>query len=351
MNFEVLEASDARWMELFNALPRAAQDVFYSPGFAQLCQETLDANNSVRCAVCSCEDGSVLLYPFVLRRVRDMVDIAAAGGLYDSISLYGRGGVVGSASNAVLATFHRELAEYMRHSQVFCSFDRLHPLICNERLSPSASVTRNVGGFVVVDLHPTQAQIEASFKPSVRKDIRKALRNGVECFSESNCDHLGEFLDIYYQTMERNSASEFYFFPETFFANLSRYLPGNFSFFYAKCDNRIVSCELVLHCADYSHSFLGGTRRDALPLAANAILKFEIFKKMKALECRFFLLGGGQAPDDGIFQFKKSYAPQGVYPSLIGGTVWQPDIYDLLKQEMLAAGFQLAENRFQFYDN
>lgn len=350
MKFEVLEPGNRRWAELFAALPRAARDVFYSPGFAALCQETLDAAHLVRCAAYSDHAGGVLLYPFVLRRTGELVALPAASDLADTISLYGRGGVVGEASAEGLAVFHRELANYMASQQVFCSFDRLHPVIGNEQLSPPTSTLRNVGGFVVVDLRPSLEDIEASFKSSVRKDIRKAGRNDVKCFVESNCDHLADFLNIYYQTMERNAASEFYYFPKEFFARLPELLPGMFSFIYAVSGDKIISCELVLHCADYSHSFLGGTLREALPLAANPMLKFEICKEMKACGCQYFLLGGGQAPDDGIFNFKKAYAPEGIYQSLVAGTVWNAQTYDTLRKEMLAAGLPVAMNRFQFYD-
>lgn len=350
MTFEVLEPGDRRWGELFSTLPRSARDVFYSPGFASLCQETLDVAHQVRCAAYADDKGGVLLYPFVLRQIEALVGLHTAVGLADTVSLYGRGGVVGEADCEGLATFHHGLADYMAKHQVFCSFDRLHPVIGNQRLNPPAGTLRDVGGFVVVDLRPSQEDIEANFKSSVRKDIRKAARNDVKCFIEGNCDHLAEFLDIYYQTMERNAASEFYYFPKEFFARLPELLPGMFSFFYAVAGNKIISCELVLHCTDYSHSFLGGTLSEALPLAANPMLKLEICKEMKAYGCSYFLLGGGQAPDDGVFNFKKAYAPEGVYPSLVGATVWNKPVYETLRKDMENSGLSVATNRFQFYD-
>jgi hypothetical protein len=150
--------------------------------------------------------------------------------------------------------------------------------------------------------------------------------------------------------MDRNAANDFYYFPEAFFAGLPHYLRGKFLFFYAEHGGEIVSCELVLHHGAYSHSFLGGTWREALPLAANPLLKIAILEQMKALGCEYFLLGGGQAPDDGIFNFKKAYAPDGVLPSYVGGTIWQADTYEGLRQEMLTSGLPMAGNRFQFYD-
>lgn len=346
----VLEPGDQRWSDMFHALPPEAQDVFYAPGFAALCQETLPLSQEVRCAAFTSEEGGILLYPFVRRRTGDIVKDACATGLHDTTSLYGRGGVVGEASELDLALFHSALATYLRDIDVFCSFDRFHPVMGNQALAPPGCAARDVGGFIVVDLRPSFADLEASFKSSVRKDVRKAERNGVTCFSEANCDHLDAFLNIYYKTMDRNAASDFYYFPKSFFAGLQRHMAGQFHFFYAVHEGEIVSCELVLHHGDYCHSFLGGTLREALPLTANSLLKIEIFKRMQALDCKYFLLGGGHAPNDGIFNFKKAYAPDGIKHSFIGGTVLQPDIYARLKEAMRDAGLPTADNRFQFYD-
>lgn len=350
MSFEILDAGSPRWAALFDALPRVAQDVFYAPGFASLCQATLNAGQRVQCAAYAAESGALLLYPFVLRDVDRLAPAAGAEGLADTVSLYGRGGVVGAAEAQELSVFHAELSRYCARQRVFCSFDRFHPVMGNERFSPAPTQLREVGGFVVVRLRPTMEELEASFKSSVRKDLRKAERNGVRCYAEANCDHLADFLEIYYQTMERNAASDFYYFPEAFFAGLPQHLPGQFHFFYAEHEGKVVSCELVLHHADYSHSFLGGTRRESLPLAANPLLKRHICESMMTLGCKYFLLGGGQTAGDGIFNFKKAYAPDGVLPSYVGGTVWNVEPYEALRTSLLAAGRPIAANRFQFYD-
>jgi GNAT acetyltransferase-like protein len=348
--FFILEQDDPRWDVLFNALLPSAQDVFYSVGFARLCQKILPPSEKAICAALSSEDDSVLLYPFVLRTVASLVDVATPEGLQDTISLYGRGGVVGRASADALKYFHRSLAQYMSDHRVLCSFDRFHPVMGNNAFASKGCNICEVGGFVVVDLRKSVEDLKQSFKNSVRKDLRKAVRNGVTCFAESNCDHLSDFLDIYYQTMERNSATDFYYFPEDFFAALPTRLAGQFHFFYAVHEGRIVSCELVLHHGMYSHSFLGGTRRECLPLAANPLLKDTIIGKMKELGCDFFLLGGGQKANDKIFSFKHAYSPDGVLPSLVGGTIWRHADYEGLKRNMVQAGREIRSNRFQFYD-
>ncbi len=127
-------------------------------------------------------------------------------------------------------------------------------------------------------------------------------------------------------------------------------MPDQYHFFYSISAGQIVSCELVLPHGKYGHSFLGGTRREALHLCANPMLKREIIRFLKGQGVEFFLLGGGTRPNDGIFDFKKAYAPEGVLPSRIGGTVWNLNSYEGLKEELSSAGVAIPEGRFQFYD-
>lgn len=351
MTFNILTPNDSEWAALFKRLPKAQQDVFYSPSFAQLCQATLNKEDEVLCAAMAANSG-VILYPFVKRDLGKLTSMSGFGGFCDITSLYGRGGIAASQADPLpLASFHAEMAEYCRNSNVVCGFDRFHPIMANDAFAQAESQIMDVGGFVVVDMRPDLDIIENTFEYSLRKHLRKAERNSITCFAESNCDHLKDFLDIYFHTMDRNAAGQFYYFSEEYFLSLCQKIPGQFHFFYAMANGNIVSCELVLHHGKYCHSFLGGTRNEALPLCPNQMLKREIIKFLKGHGCEYFLLGGGTRPDDGIFNYKKTFAPEGVLPSRIGGTIWNPQAYKQLKEEMSAAGADIAESRFQFYDN
>jgi hypothetical protein len=80
------------------------------------------------------------------------------------------------------------------------------------------------------------------------------------------------------------------------------------------------------------------------------MLKREIVRFLKRRGAEFFLLGGGARPDDGIFHFKKAYAPNGVLPSRIGGTIWNIELYEQLRRDLSIAGAEMQAHRFQFYD-
>jgi|SaaInlStandDraft_4_1057021.scaffolds.fasta_scaffold03819_5 hypothetical protein len=350
MLFSILTTDNVNWDVLFEGLPIEQQDIFYSRSFAKLCEKTLNHKDEVLCAVMTSDDG-VVLYPFVRRNISAMTNFSVASNLYDITGLYGRGGIVASLKNETdLVLFHDEMKSYCNENNIVCAFERYHPIIANEDRISGATEVMDIGGFVAVDLRPEMMEIESSFKQSVRKDLRKSERNGITCFAESNCDHLKEFMDIYYHTMGRNSADDFYYFNEEYFETLCQEIPGKFYFFYAVAEGEVVSCELVLHHGKYCHSFLGGTKREALPLCANPFLKREIIKFFKEHGCDYFLLGGGSKPNDGIFKFKKAYAPDGILPSKIGAMIWNQPAYQQMKEDMLYAGLEVPQNRFQFYD-
>ncbi len=350
MSFSILTTDSTNWDALFESLPIEQQDIFYSPLFARLCEKTLNRKDEVLCAAMTSENG-VVLYPFVKRNISTMTNFSTTSNLYDITGLYGRGGIVTSLINeSDLVLFHDEMKSYCNENNIVCGFDRYHPIIANEDKVSDTTEVIDIGGFVVVDLRPEMTEIESSFKQSVRKDLRKSERNGITYFVESNCEHLKDFMDIYYHTMSRNSADDFYYFNEEYFATLCSEMPGKFYFFYAMAEGEVVSCELVLHHGKYCHSFLGGTKREALPLCANPFLKRGIIKFFKERGCDYFLLGGGSKPDDGIFKFKKAYAPDGVLPSRIGGMIWNHQAYQQIKEDMISAGIIVPKNRFQFYD-
>lgn len=350
MRFEILTPDAPEWLSVFNALPQDQRDVFYHPGFAKLNQLTINRDHEVLCAALVLQDGGAL-YPFVKRNLGTLTGRLDCAGYYDITSLYGRGGIVSSWKNVEDGgEFHTAMDVYCSENKVICGFDRFHPVMENECFASPNEKIMEVGGFVVVDIRPELAEIEKSFKQSVRKDVRKAQRNTITCFSEANCDHLDVFLKIYRHTMTRNAAAEFYYFSTEYFRALQETMPGDFHFFYAQVDGNVVSCELVLHHGKYGHSFLGGTKREALPLGANPALKLEIIRVLKDLGCEYFLLGGGTQPNDGVFNFKKAYAPNGVYSSRIGCEIWDHDIYSALKNAYFLAEGGTTSSRFQFYD-
>jgi hypothetical protein len=97
------------------------------------------------------------------------------------------------------------------------------------------------------------------------------------------------------------------------------------------CDGSdVVSTELLLLSSDAIYSFLGGTIATHFDKRPNDLLKHEVIKWGKAHSFKYYVLGGGAAPEDGIYRYKRSFEPDGIYPFYIRKIVHNKSIYEEL---------------------
>lgn len=348
----LLAPDDLSWAVYFRNLPLEQQDVFYSPEYSELCARYIHRVGRPLCAVFE-TPSFYLMYPFLQRKIRSLVEDegASAADYQDITGVYGRGGLVCNVNEKIdTGQFHTAFRAYCHNNRIICGFDRYHPILQNHHLVDKATKILDVGDFVVVDLDRSMSEIESNFKHAVRKNIKKAIRAGCEVFSETTLDHLNDFLRVYSSTLDRNHATRFYYIPSAFYQELPLRLSDKYRFFYTAIGDNIVSCELVLFHGLYCHSFVGGSLgeyRDACP---NHLLKREILRFAQSAGCRYYLLGGGSKPYDGIWNYKRGFAPDGSLPSLVGGTVYDEGAYMLLREKMLGAGKTVSKDRVQFYE-
>ena len=173
-----------------------------------------------------------------------------------------------------------------------------------------------------------------------------ARRSEIRIELDETGERLEDFLGLYRHTMERREADERYDFPREYFEGIHRDLAGQFVYAYALAGDRVVSSELVLVSAETVYSFLGGTDRDAFELRPNDLLKHEVILWAKEAGKRRFVLGGGYREDDGIFRYKRSFAPHGLTPFFVGQRVLEPDLYRELTEQR---GDGVAEGYFPAY--
>ena len=311
MSFAVVNADDERWLAAWQAWPE--REVHAHPEYVRLYE---DETSRARCALA---DG--VLYPFLLREL----PFGAEG--VDIVGPYGYGGAfrTGDADpDAFWTAFDAWAAEQGVVSELvrFSLFrDRLLPY-------PGEREQRLVN--VVRDLGPDEDELWMDYEHKVRKNVKKARRSGLSVEIDETGARLDEFLRLYGHTLERRSAADRYRFPSDFFERIRDRLPGHFVYAHVIESERIVSTELALLSAASAYSFLGGTHEDAFALRPNDLLKVELIRWAKATGKQRFVLGGGFVADDGIFRYKRSFAPHGLVPFEIGKRVLRPDVYDEL---------------------
>jgi len=332
-----------RWDRIVRSF--ADYDVNYLSGYAKAFQ----LNGEGEPMLFYYDDGDTRAVNVVMKR-----DIAMAVPFKNKLPLdtwfdlstpYGYGGfwIEGAGFESVEDSYEK----YCHEEGFISEFVRFH-LFSNYQTyfkGKSESHSRNV----VRSLELSQDDMMMDFEHKVRKNIKKACSAGLEVEIDTTGERLYEFLDVYYDTMKRNSANSNFFFSENFFRLINN-MNGNYAYMHVLDEGKVISSELVIYGTENCYSFLGGTNRDYFHLRPNDLLKYEIIKWAKSKGLKRFILGGGYGEDDGIFKYKKSFAPNGLCNFYIGKRIFSEEKYkELVNIRCNEDGFNIDTQFFPKY--
>lgn len=274
--------------------------------------------NGADSAICVAYERDIALDPHFNGKI-------PAGKYYDLMSPYGYGGYIGNIQNkSSLLEAHRTFCKNLGYVSEVVKF---HPL--SNFASYYKGQLETHFHNIICNLTLSDDDIWASFKPKVRKNVRHANSCNLKIVIDYTGKYLDGFLEIYYSTMERNEADKSYFFPKEFFENLNS-MQGHTAYFYVFYGNKMISAEIVIYDNKCCYSYLGGTDKEFYSMRPNDFLKYEVIKWGKQIGLDFFVLGGGHGSDDGIYQYKTGFAPNGIYDFFIGSDIFSDDKYDEL---------------------
>lgn len=324
-HFRVLSASVAddyaTWLRLWEMLP--GRSVFAHPAYAGL---WLPPGATALCAAFESPVG-IVLFPFHLRKLPQEPWVPSGmEDAHDVITPYGYGGAFAAGDRRALAAeFWACLGEWYAVNRVVAEFVRLS-LFADDILEYPGDV-RELQLNVTRSLDVEEAELWNDYEYKVRKNVRRARSEGLAVVADTTGNRAAEFLAVYHETMDRRGARPEYYVSPEFLDQIRVRLAGHFVYFHVLHGESVVSTELVLHSDTAAYSFLGGTTAGAFSFRPNDLLKHTIILWAKAAGKRTFVLGGGATPHDGIFQYKKSFAPRGCVPFKIGTRVLMEDAY------------------------
>lgn len=326
-SFYIWDADDPRdyqaWVDFWLSWP--GREVSSHPGYVGLFKGDGDR---VMCAAFKSHNGFVL-YAFILRVVRQSP--IATPVLRDITTPYGYGGPFAwglENAETVSRDFWAAFDKWAATNSVVAEFIRFG--LFPEKLLPYPGEVSCRSQNIIRSLDLDDDALFKSFEAKVRKNVRKAVRNGLAVKIDEDGSYLSDFMRIYEDTMNRREASSGYYFPREFFEAIQRNLAGQFAFFHVVLDENIVSTELVLLSHDVSYSFLGGTDSSYFDLRPNDLLKYEIIRWSRSKSLKHFVLGGGAAPNDGIERYKRAFAPSGNVDFLTGQRIFMLEAYEKL---------------------
>ncbi|OGN79794.1 MAG: hypothetical protein A2X26_13290 [Chloroflexi bacterium GWC2_49_37] len=193
---------------------------------------------------------------------------------------------------------------------------------------------------VVVRLDRDPDAVWRGYKHKVRKNVNRANESSLRVVFDKKGEFIDGFIEVYYETMKRTAAAQSFFIPKEQFQSLNNTLGAAGGLIYAHVfdGDKIVSTELLLLSRDAIYSFLGGTLSDAFEKRPNDLLKHEVILWGGKNGYKWYVLGGGVTPGDGIFKYKETFDPGSVLPFYVRKVIHNPETYSKLVQKRIDFG-------------
>jgi hypothetical protein len=234
----------------------------------------------------------------------------------DVITPYGYGGPVGGG-------FWEPYEDWCRTNGVVTTFVRFHPLYANHRDAGPDVHVQPLAGTVAWRLDEEGDLFERMHRHH-RRVVRKALGAGVEATAQLAPESLAGFVSLYEQTMERQEAEDFYYFPPDYWRALETSLRGHVALFEAGDDAKL----LCLHAPPWLHYHLGASSDAGRKLGASSLLFLEAARWAQELGYTRFHLGGGVGgARDSLYEFKLRFDPGGELEAAIGKAIHDQEAY------------------------
>ena len=259
--------------------------------------------------------GYFVAIPLLLRPVAEVVGLESSN-LWDATSVYGYAGPICShreLPDTVVKSFQGAVSQYFRENKVVTAFSRLHPLIPQEHVLRGIGEVIEIGQTVSIDLTIPLEQQQARYRENHKRNINRLRRLGWKCTGccgqdcEGEC--LGEFISIYWETMDRVRASKHYYFDRDYFKNLLR-MPGvEVWIFLAHVNGEASAAGIFTLCNGIVQYHLGGTRTRFLKDAPMKLVFDEVRLWANRRGAKVFHLGGGVGgKKDTLFHFKAGFS-------------------------------------------
>jgi hypothetical protein len=302
LGVSIIELSDSyQWDEVVEATD--GHDAFHHAAYHDAM-----ANASQVLLVVVTRGSAIWALPLELRPLGALDD---GRGCYDATSAYGYSGPTWTddwRAEDHLAAWNAVASELTGRG-VVTTFLRLHPLRPDPPVLPPASVLKDQGGVVLMDLGDDAEAYWSALRKKQKNELRRAARDGLSARS-LGLDGLQTFHRLYDETMLRLSSRSEYRFASD---RLERLLTARH--FKARIvevsgASAVLASGIFISHGSTAHYFLSGSASHHAHGSRPTRLMIHHAREVLACDgCRTLNLGGGRgASDDSLFAFKAGFS-------------------------------------------
>lgn len=257
---------------------------------------------------------------------------------HDLITPYGYGGpIIINCSNEeskekLLAEYNEKFKKYAMENNIVSEFIRFHPVLKNYKDFGKIYNTQYMRKTVGTNLKDYDNPFQKEFSRSTRKRVRRLLKDGVRFEIVKSPNNLDKFIEIYYETMDRNNAEKYYYFRDEYFNNLIKNFKSNIILVNVLYKGEIIGAELNLVYGKMIHGHLAGALDKYLDLSPGYIGMYGINVWGKENGYELLHVGGGtsNSENDTLLKFKRKFGANTEFDFYIGKKIWNKDIYNQL---------------------
>ena len=324
-------------MKRFNLL----RDIYYSKQYASLYLTGRDTLFEF-----DYQNGVDRFFSLSVKSPIDKIgDIVVSDGYYDLETAYGYGGYYCSTSDPFF--LQKALGSYSQRcleENIVAEFIRFHPY--NDFPSFGAKCLDFLAfdrSTVSINLSIEKDERWSQYSGTTRNILRKCEQN----LSFQETDDIDAFMHLYQLTMEKNSASFFYYFSREYYEKLLAL--ENIKLFAVKCDSVLINMSFVLIGKTLAHYHLSANNQTYSKLNGNYFLLNSVCDYVRKYypEIEHFLLGGGRTnfENDSLLAFKSkfSHIRNDFY---IAGKVFNQEVYQRYNKVFCESNPELKNVKF-----
>lgn len=255
---------------------------------------------------------------------------------YDITTPYGYGGPMIEAdqndTESLVKGYYQAFKDYCRENKIVSEFIRFHPIFENHKEFSEIYAVKFNRKTIGTKLNAKEDPFMYDFKKECRRQIRRAIRNGVTFEVVEKSDNLKEFKKLYYQTMERNDASHYYYFDDVYFDTIIRDFKNEFILVNVFFDGKMIASKLCFISQQLIHCHLSGVLADYFDYSPGYLLEYATALWGRENHYHYIHHGGGRSndPNDKLLQFKKNFGRHTEFEFYRGEKIWDEAIYKAL---------------------
>lgn len=284
--------------------------------------------------------------PILLVYEEDMISIAIpflkrpinGTPYFDLTSVYGYAGPLSKNINVECfdnKKFIISFKEKMKEMDVISVFSRLNPYIDKqEQILMSLGNIPTLGKVVNINLTLDLDKQRTQYGKSTKNRINKSRRscNVIKAITD---EHVNDFIDIYYENMDRVSANKDYYFSRKYFFDFLKCTDFTTEILLVthKETNEAIAGSMFVKTKNIVQFHLSGTKNKYLNYAPANIFLDEM-RVLATLEgYKYFNLGGGLgSKEDSLFKFKSSFSKE-MKNFMVWEYIVNEKVYNLLSNE------------------